>query len=92
MEKLEDNVSKMEERFKLWDAKLGVLSAKADVAEAQAKIELRKRIDELKAKRATAQTKYDEYKAAGSEKWEGLKAGLEVVWNDLESAFKDLVK
>ena len=87
--KMEANVNKMEEQLKLWDAKLGVLMAEIKVVGTQAKIEHRNQIDVIKAKRAQAQAKLEEFKAAGSEKWDSLKAGLEVVWNDLEAAFNE---
>lgn len=92
MGKLDTNPSKIEEQFKLWDAKLDVLVAKAKVAEKEAKIDLGKRIEAIKANRATAQSKYEEYKAAGSGKWDDFKSGVEGVWKDIEDAFKDLVK
>lgn len=89
MMNIEANVNKMEEQLKLWDAKLDVIVAKAKVAGAQAKIEHHKQIDAIKAKRAQAQAKFNEFKAAGSEKWDKFKAGLEVAWNDLEAAFNE---
>jgi hypothetical protein len=49
MMKMESNVKKMEERLKRWDAKLEALLAK---------IEQRKQIDMIKAKRA--QVKFDQ--------------------------------
>jgi len=66
----------MEAQLKLWDAKLDVLMARADVAGTQAKSDLRKRIDVVKAKRAVAQAKFDEFRAAGSENWDSFKAGI----------------
>jgi hypothetical protein len=88
MVNMEANVNKMEEQLKLWDAKLDVLVAKTKVAGAQAKIDHRQRIDVIKAKRAAAQMKLDEFKAAGNEKWDSFKAGIEAAWKDLELAFK----
>jgi hypothetical protein len=38
-----------------------------------------------------AQKKLDEAKAAGSERWDSFKHGLEHTWQDLEGAFKKLV-
>jgi hypothetical protein len=88
MMKMEANVNKLEDQLKLWDAKLDVLMAKAEVAGAQAKIDLRKRIDIIKDKRAAAQAKFDEFRAAGNDKWDSFKAGIEFAWKDLESAFQ----
>jgi hypothetical protein len=87
---LEANVDKLEAQLKLWAAKIDVLAAKADQAGAQAGIDYRAGIDDLKAKRVVAQAKIDEYKAAGREKWEGFKAGIELAWSDLETALANL--
>jgi thiamine monophosphate kinase len=47
-------------------------------------------IDDLKTKYQAAQTKLAELKAAGGEKWEVLKTGVESAWSELEAAFKKL--
>ena len=90
MEKIEAHIEKMEKQLKHWGAKLDEFLAKADQAGAEAKIEYRKRIDDLKLKHQVAQSKLDEFKAAGSEKWETLKTGVESAWNELDVAFKKL--
>ena len=90
MEKTEDNVGKLETQLKQWGARLDELVAKADRAGTAARIDNRKRIDDLKAKVHAAQAKLDEVKTADSEKWETLKTGVESAWSDLELAFKKL--
>ena len=90
MENTEDNVGKLEPQLKQWGAKLDEFVAKADRAGTAARIDNRRRIEELKAKVKAAQAKLDEVKTAGSEKWETLKAGVESAWKDLEIAFKKL--
>jgi peptidoglycan hydrolase CwlO-like protein len=90
MEKTQQDLGKLETQLQQWGAKLDEFVAKADRAGTTARIDNRKRIDELKAKVKVAQAKLDEVKTAGSEKWETLKAGVESAWNDLEIAFKKL--
>jgi hypothetical protein len=90
MEKTEDNVGKLETQLKQWGARLDELVAKADRAGTTARIDNRKRIDDLKAKVHAAQAKLDEVKTAGSEKWETLRTGVESAWSELELAFKKL--
>ncbi len=90
MEKTEDNVGKLETQLKQWGARLDELVAKADRAGTTARIDNRRRIDDLKAKVHAAQAKLDEVKTADSEKWETLKTGVESAWSDLELAFKKL--
>ena len=87
---IEANVDKMEAQLKQWAARIDGLAAKAEKAGAQAKIEVRLSIDDLKAKRAVAQAKLDEFKTAGSEKWDGFKAGIERAWGEIETAFNEL--
>jgi hypothetical protein len=90
MEKTEDNVGKLETQLKQWGARLDELVAKADRAGTTARIDNRRRIDDLKAKVHAAQAKLDEVKTAGSEKWETLRTGVESAWSELELAFKKL--
>jgi histidinol dehydrogenase len=90
MEKNKAHVGKMEKQLKQWGAKLDELMAEAEKAGTEAKVDYRKRIDELKSKHQAAQLKLDELKAAGSEKWETLKTGVEKAWNDLDVAFKKM--
>ena len=90
MEKTEEHVGKLETQLKHWGAKLDEFVAKADRAGTAARIDNRKRIDDLKAKCQAAQAKLDEVKTAGSEKWETLKTGVESAWAELELAFKEL--
>jgi len=90
MEKTQDNVGRLETQLKHWGAQLDEFVAKADRAGTAARIDNRKRIDVLKAKVQAAQSRLDEVKTAGSEKWDTLKTGVETAWNDLEIAFKKL--
>ncbi|MDD5224852.1 MAG: hypothetical protein PHE84_12780 [bacterium] len=87
---LEADVDKMEAQLRLWTAQIDGLADKAKKTGAQAKIEYLQSIDDLKAKRAVAQAKVDEFRAAGSEKWGEFKAGIERAWDDLEGAFINL--
>ncbi len=90
MGKIESSASKLEDQIQLLSAKLTELAAKTDVAGKQAKIDSRKHVDELKAKIAATQAKLNEAKAAGSEKWDSFKDGLESSWKEIEGTFKSL--
>jgi Flp pilus assembly protein TadB len=54
----------------------------------QAKLDRKSRLDDLKARRQLARTKLDELKAAGSEKWEGFRAGVERAASELDAALR----
>jgi division protein CdvB (Snf7/Vps24/ESCRT-III family) len=88
---VEKTVSKLEDQLKLWGAKLNELAAKADVAGKEAKIDARKHLDEMKANLKVAQSKLDEAKTAGADKWDKFKSGIESSWKELEGAFQKLI-
>jgi hypothetical protein len=92
MKKTDARVGKMETQLKQWGAKLDELVAKAEEAGAEAKIDYRKRIDDLKSKHQEVQSKLAELRAAGGEKWEILKHGVESAWKELEVAIKKMTK
>ena len=90
MEKMQENLGLLESQLKQWGAKLDEFVARADRAGTTARIDNRRRIDDLKAKCQAAQSKLDEVRTAGSEKWDTLRAGVESAWGELEIAFKKL--
>ena len=87
---IDTTVSKLEDQLKLWGAKLNELVAKAEVAGQETKIDARKHLDDVKARLADARAKLDEAKAAGGDKWEKFKSGVELSWKELETAFHKL--
>ena len=89
-ELMETNVGRMEAQLAQWGAKLDELLAKTEKAGEEAKADYHKRLDDLKLKYQAAQLKFAESKAAGSDKWETFKTGVEKAWNDLEVAFKKI--
>jgi cob(I)alamin adenosyltransferase len=88
---VDKTVSKLQDQLTLWGAKLNELVAKVEVAGQETKIDARKHLDEMKAKLKVAQAKLDEAKAAGADKWDRFKSGVESSWKELEGAFQKLV-
>lgn len=88
---IEKSIEKMEIQLKQWNARLGEAIARSKAAGQEAKLESRKRMDELKAKLDVAQAKLVEVKKAGAEQWESLRAGAESAWKQAEAAFKRLI-
>lgn len=80
---------KLEAQIKERAAKLEVLKAKAEQAEASAKIEYHKHIEAVSAKYEAAQTRLRELKEAGEDAWESLKTGAEKAWTDLKEAVEN---
>lgn len=87
---IDSNVSRLEDQLELWGARLNELVAKAEVAGQESKIDARRHLDDIKQKLADAHTKLDQVKAAGGDKWDDFKTGVEASWKDLEGAFHKL--
>jgi len=78
---------KLDAQLDEWNAQIDLLKARADKAEAEAKIEYYKTIDTLQHKQAEVRTKLHELKTAGDEAWEDLKTGAGKAWAEVEAAF-----
>ncbi len=77
------DINKMETQLAQWGTKLKELVASAAK---KSNTDLTHRVDDLKAKHATAQTKWTEFKAAGVDKWDTYRKGVEAAWHDVEAA------
>lgn len=71
-----------------WTAKIDVLKAKADKAEAGAKIKYYETIEELQAKQTLAKDKLRRLHEASDDAWEDLKKGIQSAWSDLGDAVR----
>ena len=90
MDSAGQEVGKIETRLRQLGTKLDKLLAKADESGAEVKVEYRNQIDHIKNRHAVVQGKLTEYRAAGGQKWDNFKNGVETAWQDLENAFKAL--
>lgn len=80
--------AKVKAQLDQFNAQIEQMKAKAAEANADAAIEYNKAIDDLTAKRNSAQAKLDEIGKASEDAWQDLKVGFESAWNDLNVAFK----
>ena len=80
---------KLDAQLNEWNAHTALLKAKADKAEAEAKIQYYKTIESLQQKQNEAGTKLRELKTAGDEAWEDLKTGAEKAWAEVKTAFHE---
>jgi hypothetical protein len=87
---VDKTVSKLEDQLKLWGARLSELAAKVEVAGQETKIDARKHLADMKAKLKIAEAKLAEAKAAGGDKWDKFKSGIESSWKELEGVFQKL--
>jgi hypothetical protein len=90
METVEWHIGKMEAELKQWGVRLDKLMAKADASGTGAKIDYRHRLDDLSEKYAAAEARLTELKAAGINKWDTYKGGVETAWSELATAFTKL--
>lgn len=80
-------VQKLKAKLDEWNAEIDLLAAKADQAEADAKIAYQERLEDLRAKRADVEGKINDLQQAGEGAWEDLKQGLENSWDILKTSF-----
>ena len=79
---------KVEVKLREWTANITELKAKADGAKADAKIEMHKRLDILRAKQEVALAKFQELKQSGTDKWEEIRTSLDKAMDDLKATWK----
>lgn len=86
MEKKDAYKAKIDAKLKEFGARIDELKAKAEGAEAGAKVEYMKQVETLRRKKEAAQVKLEELKKAGDEAWDKLKAGVEHATAELKDA------
>jgi hypothetical protein len=88
MENKEVYREKLEAQMREWSAKIDLLKARADQAEADAKIEYRNRIEDLRQKKEVLQAKLRELQKASDAAWKDIRAGTERAAADLRDALQ----
>jgi chromosome segregation ATPase len=83
---------KLNAQLKEWNAKVEELRAKGQSASVEAKVQLNKQLEDLATKRAAAEKKLRELQAAGAEKFQVLKQGVDQAWHDLRGALEKVTK
>ena len=82
----EDYQRQMEAKMKEWGLKLEELKARAEGAQAEAKIKMKEEITALTEKQKAVQKKLHQLKEAGEDAWEDMKTGVENAWDDIARA------
>ena len=85
---MEAAAEKMEVQLKLWRLQINKLAAMVQRPGVPAGFDALMYIDELKGLHAIAQSRFDEFRAAGSAGRVRLKAEMESALNELDAAFK----
>lgn len=81
---------KLEAQLKEWDAKLDVLSAKAQKTTADARIKYENELESLRSRRAAAHKMLEELGKRSEDAWEDMKGGAEKVWDELGKAMEKM--
>lgn len=89
MNKKQAYEDKLQAQFDEWNAKIHLLKAKAEKAQADAKVDLYETIEELEKKRTEAKARLRELRHASSDAWEDLKEGIEQSCSRLSNAIKE---
>jgi uncharacterized coiled-coil DUF342 family protein len=79
-------LEKAEARLKQIDAEVDRLKAKADESEADQKLKVQQRIDDLNEKRQAFRDKVQEIRDAGDDALTDLSHGFEQAWSTLRDA------
>ena len=79
-------VQKMKAKLDEWNAEIDRIQARINQADAEAKIEYNKQLDDLRAKRKEAEDRLEEIQQAGESSWNDLKQGLENSWEILKKS------
>ncbi len=77
---------KLDAQLDEWRAEIDKLKAQARQADADARIELERQIEDLEAKRAASHQRLQELRQAGEDAWTDMQAGLEAAFEDLGKA------
>lgn len=81
-------VQKLHAKLDEWNAEIDKLKAKADMAEAEKRVEYQKQIENLQKRRKEAEKKVAEVREAGEGAWEDLKSGVQNAWDSMTEEIK----
>lgn len=82
---------KLKAQLTEWEADINRLRAKADAAQAEAKVKYLEEIEELRAQKKKAEARLDELEDASEDAWEDLKGGIDTAWKNLGNAVSNAV-
>ena len=81
-------VQTMKAKLDEWNAEIDRLSAKADAAQADTKLEYNKQVEALKKQREDALQRLNELQSASEGAWEDMRAGVDASWDKMTDALK----
>jgi uncharacterized coiled-coil DUF342 family protein len=79
-------IQKYRAKLEQTQARIDLLKAKADEANADTRIRIQEEIDDIRSREDSLAEKLDDLKTAGGDAWQDLKAGAEESWKSLSNA------
>ncbi|MGB7241323.1 MAG: hypothetical protein WBC93_04450 [Sulfitobacter sp.] len=83
-----DFTAKGKARLDKWDAQIAEAEARMERAEADARLEIQKQLDDMRNARNEAQKRLQELQATGEAAWGDVRKGAERAWTQLEKSFE----
>ena len=82
----EDYIEKAKNQLDALNNKLDKFEQKADRLSGDARADIYKELDDLRAARRRAEAKLHELQSAGDAAWDDVKAGLELAWQSVSES------
>ena len=80
-----DYLHKLEDELREWDGKINELETRVEKATPEDKVEYIEHIERLKTKQKLARKKHEELEQAHESVWEGLRDGIDSIFDDMIS-------
>ncbi|MCK8465533.1 coiled coil domain-containing protein [Aliiroseovarius sp. S1339] len=88
MDKKEDYQDKLQAQLDEWNAEIAKLRAKAEEAQAAARVKYLEEVEELRGHQKKAEERLKELAHAQGEAWKDMKTGVEAAWDEMGDAMK----
>ena len=87
MEKRDEYVEKMKTQLDQWNAEIAKWEAKADIAQAEARVEFNKRLEAVRQQREQALVQLRLMQGAAGDAWMEMMKGTDQAWASMREAF-----
>ena len=80
--------AKLQAQLDEWKADIAKLRAKAEKAQAEARLKYMEEVDDLRAQQKKAEARLEALQNAHGEAWKDMKSGVEAAWDEMGDAMK----
>jgi hypothetical protein len=89
MNNRDEYIRKTKAKLDEWDAEIDKLAARAEAAQADARIKYHEHLETLRKQRDENMERLRELQTASEGAWESVRKGMEDSWERMNKAFKD---